>query len=637
MSCKNDLAIPVAPEVKIPILNANRKLHLTGAMTKSIFNRTTTESIPLPLQRELKVFECSNGVELHKRSDAIIKDSHPPSADIPHFTPLSLSLRHNFQYCHSEQTLSQSKTPAEIRIPKRSPSPEPAPPAPSSRESYAQEVKMPSVSFAHPTAVHVELKRPGESIASGLVPKCLNDETPVVRLVERERQSCAGDTLSNHNTQEGKQQATVREGGTTTLLDQNYTAKVSSRSGSPSPHIVAVESHNCCSTDVQESSYSPRTGSSRYHYLSDFPSKSQPSDIHSLKGETRSCMWRLASSMGGSTLHNTDKDKLEAQSIDHVEDKVIHPTWQPCIVKEIRPAWNQRIPPSKLRPVVSVAGSKAPQRRSPSSSRVRTMHGEEKSMVRTWSLCSKSRSNVSPDEMPKTVPGKAFIDRTSFQQSHAQPEHANKSKSNPVLTQPASITRRKSRPASVTPRAMSDVTPPSVRILFRNQNSRESSAADRTLRHIVLGSPSTTPKETKNYLDSIQKQVQLTQQSAQIAVERATHAEARCAELEKQLQESEIQRRRDREDFASNLFRLAGKVNFAVEWIHSYERDPASLEDRSKKEAYSPIYGEDRVRLGDEYQKSTPDVQGATPTPERSITSTVRLPFSSSMIFEMRS
>ncbi|CCW63617.1 unnamed protein product [Phytomonas sp. EM1] len=624
MQCENDLTAPVAPEVKIPILNANRKLHLTGAMTNSIFSRITPENMSLPLQRELKVFECSDGAEPRKRLDVIMKNACPASSDTLHCTPLSLSLRHHSRYCHGEKALSSNVPPPEFRIPKRSPSPEPAPPTPSSRESLAQEIKVPSMPCAHPTAAPTELKRSGESIATGLLPERLDDETFVTRLVGEVHQGCTGAVLSGHNSHEGGVQAAVGERGAAILCDRNSHAEISSRSGSPSPHVLAVESHDSCSACARGTSYSPRAElSSCHHYPPSFPStKSQSFDVHTLKGENRLRVVSSVSPVSGVVSHNSAQGHSEAQLVESVEGRGSHPTWEPHPIKEPRPAWNQRIPPSKLRPVVSAVGNKPPPRRSLSLSRAHAARGEE-IVARTDSLRSQSRSNVGPDERLKTASGRALAEGSPSLRYHPQPKRANQSKS---------------RPASVTPRAMNDVASPPVRILFRSQSARERSTVDVTSPRTVSGRSSTSLNGNNIALDSILKQLQLAQQSAQIAVERATRAEACCAELERQLRESEMQRRRDREDFALNFSRLSGKVNFAVQWIHSYERYPVGLEDRLKKETSEPIHGEDGVRFGDkEYQDSTPGVQGTTPTPERSITSVARLPLSSPMVFEMRS
>lgn len=284
-----------------------------------------------------------------------------------------------------------------------------------------------------------------------------------------------------------------------------------------------------------------------------------------------------------------------------------HPTWEPRPVQQHRPAWGQRVPPNPAKAASSHGTSPSP--KAPSMPQPH-LKGERSTAVSRDGSRHASAAHSAEESVKSPTDAAQVASATA----------------SPALAGDADSGARCDGGSS----SHASSQPPFARVLFGDPGFSPLSLEEGNGKDAACGV-------------SAPLSLHELREATHAALARAARAEARCAELERQLHQRKCEQALEREDLEARLVQLSQQLTFAVDWIQSF--DPSSVKAEgsvgnettgadapgSREAAESPeamgshMSGSDDAaahRKDCEFQTDprlclggTPYIQGATPTP----------------------
>lgn len=291
-----------------------------------------------------------------------------------------------------------------------------------------------------------------------------------------------------------------------------------------------------------------------------------------------------------------------------------HPQWAPHPVSQSRPAWNQRQPPKKQRPVVSApAGNPPPPPTSPSSSSRRgvSRSPERAAAPRLGGRIASTQTATSPLSFwgPHHSAERALRRSASLptaplqqQQSPAQERYsatAPRPTANSVTKMQTAALDNTQVMSEQSPIEGPDATtsppsPPSARALFQ---SIEVDSATRTTPPCATGASAaskTQPLQTQQ--ESVEGKAarrsppaspSVLQQTCEAALERATRAEKQCNVLTLALEQLLVEHVAEKAEWQTRVATLEQQLTRVTQWISSIDAE-ADLSTVDRRAAPSP-------------------------------------------------
>ncbi|KPI89905.1 hypothetical protein ABL78_0977 [Leptomonas seymouri] len=256
-----------------------------------------------------------------------------------------------------------------------------------------------------------------------------------------------------------------------------------------------------------------------------------------------------------------------------------HPQWVPRPVPQSRPAWNQRQPPKKQRPLVS-----APDTKPPPSSRRSTSRSPERARVPSSQLASTYRA-LTPTRGPVHSVERAFHRSATLpgaQRRSQAPSHERFSATAPrPAAAAATVPARKSpmeeaqvmtlqSPIGGVNTTNSPLSPPSARALF--QSIDVDSAARSSPRSATPTSAAHQQKVGSTHRHS-PPTTQTLQQTCDAALERATRAEQQCNVLTLALEQLLVEHVAEKAEWQARLASLEQQLSKVTQWVSSIDAE----------------------------------------------------------------
>ncbi|XQJ28196.1 hypothetical protein NXY56_004205 [Leishmania guyanensis] len=233
---------------------------------------------------------------------------------------------------------------------------------------------------------------------------------------------------------------------------------------------------------------------------------------------------------------------IRSESVHH---QSTHPQWNPHPIQAARPAWNQRQPQKKQRPVVSVPGSQPPSsgRRCASRSSETPINAQGLRGARSEEKDARGASHRSAERS---------LRRTASISLHLKQEQP---------TAPRHTTGQSPRAAVTSP-----LSPPSARALFQSHDA-----------HSVAQTTSPLEQERETSLQS----------RCDVALARATQAERQCSILSHALEQLLVDHAAEKTAWAVRHAALEQRVTSIAEWISGIDAE-ANLNAASQEATGTP-------------------------------------------------
>ncbi|KPA84218.1 hypothetical protein ABB37_02270 [Leptomonas pyrrhocoris] len=343
------------------------------------------------------------------------------------------------------------------------------------------------------------------------------------------------------------------------------------RSGAISPDPRAPSTDFFAAGGVLRSSlqYSRCSGVSRGR-RSRSAERPEPVDAAETK-EEEDAFWLRAGATAG--------QRASSLSSERVSVGAPHPQWVPRPVPQARPAWNQRQPPKKQRPVVSAPGSNPPpsSRRSTSRSPEHT-HAPSTQFASTRGTLTSAQGSAHSVERAfrrsASLPGVQSPQRVQPQvrfgatvpRSAAVAASASAHQSSFEVAQFATV----QSPIDGADATTSPPSPPSARALFQ---SIDVESATRATPRSVTSASATQPKRTTSTGRDSLSTAQTLQQTCDAAMERATRAEQQCNVLTLALEQLLVEHVAEKAEWRARYAALEQHLSKVTQWIRSIDAE----------------------------------------------------------------
>ena len=259
-----------------------------------------------------------------------------------------------------------------------------------------------------------------------------------------------------------------------------------------------------------------------------------------------------------------------------------HPQWVPHPVPQARPAWNQRQPPKKQRPIVSAPGSIPPR-----SSRHSLSRSPERASTRKVSLSAAGSAHSAEHAFRRsaslsgTPPARQTPPQRSFSVTAPRPTVAAVSTHKPTLEEGLVVTAQSPIDAATT---TSPLSPPSARALFQSievdsgtRTTPQSTASTTTQRQHQQQQQQQheqQPRQLRQCANSsLSLNVQSLQQTCDAAVERATRAERQCGVLTLAMEQLLVEHVAEKAEWQARLAALEQQLSKVTQWISSVDAE----------------------------------------------------------------